>query len=721
MKYIFGGKQMKKGFTIVELLAVIVVLGVILTIAIPVVTNSIESSKKGAFKINAEGVISAIETKRMKTKTFNPTVITNVNVLKQSLNISSDNYSAVEVTVLSNNTINIKLVGAGEWDGLYACGTSNQLTVTTDIGSCNPVTITGDTSGPLITFGTNGNTNYLKTNQTIVTVVDNYVVDASSLKYQWTTSNVAPAANTFTTSFSNGAKISTPAGVTGNYYLWAIAKDGSGNQTITGSNVFNLDNTPPVLAVTGTNPVSIVQYGNRYSPYISGSSYVDPGATATDNIDGNITSNISVTNNVSLNTAGTYTITYNVSDALGNSSTASRTVSIVSPNDSSGASTPVVSGGMIPVYYDSGADTWRKADPQNMAGATAWYNYNARMWANMVTVTAGTRAAYLNAALGSAINMNDILTFFVWVPRYKYLLSPGSGPRSFNIVFESPTTAKSYGDAVYSYLTHPAFTFGSTELAGIWVDKFDPSFAGAPVGPTSAAQGDSIYNQYIDKPNVYIWCNATLVTGFTVSRNLQASGNAYGFSTTGIDTHAMKNTEWGAVAYLSHSGYGINTEIWVNPNQNYITGCGGTSSTAVATTDCYSYNTSYGVNTSASGTVYGIYDIAGGIWTVTMGNYQRVASGFSSAWLNDPNNYKYYDYYGGGTSIKGDAVNADGTSGWYSDRAAYIDTTYPYFYRGGAWYRPNFPLEPGAFAYNEATGVAESNGLNWRVVIAPGV
>ena len=52
-----------------------------------------------------------------------------------------------------------------------------------------------------------------------------------------------------------------------------------------------------------------------------GSTYTDAGATATDNIDGDITSSIVAVNLVDVNTVGTYTVTYNVSDAAGNAAT----------------------------------------------------------------------------------------------------------------------------------------------------------------------------------------------------------------------------------------------------------------------------------------------------------------------------------------------------------------------------------------------------------------
>ena len=42
-----------------------------------------------------------------------------------------------------------------------------------------------------------------------------------------------------------------------------------------------------------------------------------------------------------------------------------------------------------------------------------------------------------------------------------------------------------------------------------------------------------------------------------------------------VDTHMTKNVEWGAVAYLAHSKYGLNgEEICINTNSSYKTGYG---------------------------------------------------------------------------------------------------------------------------------------------------
>ncbi len=71
------------------------------------------------------------------------------------------------------------------------------------------------------------------------------------------------------------------------------------------------DTTPPAITLLGSNPVSI---------YI-GDSYTDSGATALDNIDGDITNSIVTTNNVNTFVVGSYTVTYNVSDTASNPAT----------------------------------------------------------------------------------------------------------------------------------------------------------------------------------------------------------------------------------------------------------------------------------------------------------------------------------------------------------------------------------------------------------------
>ncbi|MFD2542836.1 immunoglobulin-like domain-containing protein [Lacinutrix gracilariae] len=93
------------------------------------------------------------------------------------------------------------------------------------------------------------------------------------------------------------------------------------------------DTVAPVITLNGAATVNLTV----------GDSYSDAGATATDNVDGDLTSSISVTGSVNTNVAGTYTLNYNVSDAAGNAATqVSRTVIVTeasSGNECSGSIT----------------------------------------------------------------------------------------------------------------------------------------------------------------------------------------------------------------------------------------------------------------------------------------------------------------------------------------------------------------------------------------------
>jgi hypothetical protein len=81
------------------------------------------------------------------------------------------------------------------------------------------------------------------------------------------------------------------------------------------------DTTLPIITLLGANPMDLIQ----------GAAYVEPGFTAMDNVDGNITLNVIVAGMVDSNLVGTYTLTYSVSDAAGNAASVTRTVNVIAP------------------------------------------------------------------------------------------------------------------------------------------------------------------------------------------------------------------------------------------------------------------------------------------------------------------------------------------------------------------------------------------------------
>ena len=347
---------------------------------------------------------------------------------------------------------------------------------------------------------------------------------------------------------------------------------------------------------------------------------------------------------------------------------------------------PALAEGMIPIKWNG--TTWVKADSTNKNND--WYNYSNKEWANAVMVSSGTRDSYMSdttKAVGSEVLESDILAYYVWIPRYKYRLfnvnSESIDPIEIQVLFESKDTTKSTGSTNGDWLTHPAFTFGTDELSGIWVGKFTTT--GTASAPTIKPAATSIRSQ-------------TISALFSASQSFNTDTYLTSNGTSGTDSHMMKNTEWGAVTYLKQSKYGLGlTEIAQNAHRLGKAGCGPVSETDLTsqTTTCTSYTSTAGIMSSTTGNVTGVYDMKGGFGKkYTMGviktsdgtglTYSN--SGFTTSTL--PLGSKYVDAYTFGTSasdytrrILGDATGE--TRGWYSNIASFISSSTPWFLRGG--------------------------------------
>ncbi len=133
----------------------------------------------------------------------------------------------------------------------------------------------------------------------------------------------------------------------GSYTLSYNVKDVAGNAAITKMRTVNVvvsDTTPPEINLNGNNPMAVSV----------GQTFIDPGATASDNIDGDITNNISVTGSVDTRSVGSYTLSYNVSDAAGNiATTKTRTVNIVASDTTPPVITIIGDNPHIGVSYEN--------------------------------------------------------------------------------------------------------------------------------------------------------------------------------------------------------------------------------------------------------------------------------------------------------------------------------------------------------------------------------
>lgn len=441
--------------------------------------------------------------------------------------------------------------------------------------------------------------------------------------------------------------------------------------------------------------------------------------------------------------------------------------------DTSSANAPVLDNGLIPVVYHEKYKVWIKADTTK-----CWKKYSEQMWANAVTVKESERETYQNAQAGSEIVMDDINAMWVWVPRYEYDTTnltkvtasnsiqkkyaggtqeqPGAIP--INFISKSKTTTSSS-----NYVIHPAFTFGTEALSGIWVAKFELS-----TGDTVCTAKNGSVEKDCDittilpesKPNKTSWRGARLGT-FWMTVHDQMNGSA-GTATYGIsnsDTHILRNMEWAAVAYLSQSKYGkygntsytgTEKEVAINNCSTYITGIGGDTVSAAASTEsctANTYETAKGKAASTTGNIYGIYDMSGGASEYVMGNLKNSTnsideplvgynatynSGFSGSIMGSPNyvgtygylkdiDRKYYEQYNfGGTyddikayyrGIVGDATKE--TVGWYQDGADFIQATCPWFTRGGYY---GSGTGTGVFAFSMYYGAATTS-MTSRVAI----
>ena len=412
----------------------------------------------------------------------------------------------------------------------------------------------------------------------------------------------------------------------------------------------------------------------------------------------------------------------------------------VSDSSCKNVSAPKLGEGLIPVTIENDG-TVKYANTSK-----SWYNYCDKRWANAVILEEGA-----NYKVGDIIQESDIQSYFVWIPKYKYKLwnvdTPSKGVHEIEIVFDendtidiegvsckTPMTSGESGNCNNGeYMTHPAFI--SMGVNGFWVGKFETGYKGATSASTAQVNANDT-SKVIIKPNVYSWRNITVYNAFLNSYNYQRN----------LDSHMMKNTEWGAVAYLSHSKYGINAEININNSSSYKTGYSALPSTSQQTypgtygdgNDYNSvFNTEIGCLGNTTGNISGIYDLSGGAWEY-MSSYitgKLGSSGFTTTTIANYDS-KYFDKYNELSNVTnyqyrilGDATGEmgpfknfkDGDSGlryhsdWYGDFSYFVDSSYPWFYRGGHY---THGVLAGAFHFQRNTGETDARATS-RIVLTP--
>ncbi len=227
--------------------------------------------------------------------------------------------------------------------------------------------------------------------------------------------------------------------------------------------------------------------------------------------------------------------------------------------------------------------------------------------------------------------------------------------------------------------------------------------------------------------------------------NTSASENPYNLAN--VDSHMIKNSEWGAVAYLSYSDYGRGnaTEITINnisaDGSKTIWAVTGYAADAVSAATQKIDNleeyinpgsssgpagiwySSQGQKASTTGNTSGVYDMVGGAWEWTAG-YVDIGSGNVSTYgskLRSEANGKYKSIYvhngDGGTDTanynedanrkrKGEAIwetSTTGTvsTGWNKDYYDFVRSYDPFTVRGGGC---GSESGAGVFAFYRSAG-----------------
>ena len=419
-------------------------------------------------------------------------------------------------------------------------------------------------------------------------------------------------------------------------------------------------------------------------------------------------------------------------------------------NEEKGVNTPNLGEGMIPIKWDENLNSGNGNWVITTAEDSEWYDYNEKQWANVMLsdgtyatkdlIESGEASGKQEAISGTEVSQSDLGSMFVWIPRFAYSITngyhksgadlnkavPSQGAGTIEVEFmrglanETSTGRREFDNATGegNWNIHPAFEYGET-IAGIWVAKFEASHSDAQAGIMGSSQTIKIV------PSVSSWKNLSVGTAYSNCINYNKA----------LNSHLIKNSEWGAIAYLSKSKYGKETEeIYINNSSRGITGASGSSSVANTNVSVNEDYTSFqGVKASTTGNVYGIYDMNGGAW-----EYVAAYLGDNSLTLNaagdmltssDVRTKEIYvsvgsareEEYEANNEKYGDAIyeiskvaNAKNGS-WYSDYSTFVNRGASIFLRGGMY---SDGQNAGIFAFNSyVIGLLQTNNSFRPVLI----
>lgn len=704
----------------------------------------IENIDKIAPTITAVGTPSTTYIKKGQTVTYSVTT---------SEIVSLADASKATVTGAGSTGCLVSISGSGtSWTATVTGGTGNgEISLNLEAGLFkdmvgNAMTSgtekTGvilDNAGPTVSV-VNASGTVAKNRKITITIGDTgsgLASNPNTTYYLSKDANNPTASGYVSGSYTSGVALTIGTDLTGNYYLFLpVIEDKLGNKStevITGyyrCGTYIFDNTGPTISKVTVAKVTESSFTLTITATDVGSAGISKGTDAYTLYYKQTGESTYTTNTSSSNTCTTRYLFVD-SDYL--KITTDKT------------NAPSLKTGMNPVIWVNGTEIVKYSNLTNKTINSAWtankgdtiwgtYNRGEPVYDAYVVV----KDALGNQTTSSIINVTIPLdmdhkasnwanvkmtdgSYFVWIPRYAYKVTKttststsSSNRGTIDVKFingkgstaydgTACTIATSNIDSTSKYVVHPAFCTNlnmggyGTELTGIWVAKYK-------------ASGSS--SKLYFKPNAVALRNATIGNSYTY---------CYNYNRT-LDSHLIKNSEWGAVAYLAHSKYGRNSyEVASNDSTGYYTGrsAGGKYIDTPTTAGTYQYNTAEGGLASTTGNISGVYDLTGSAmeyvacWNTLCTDTSKINNGSSFA-KKGGSSTKYATAYRSGDDVSinaslcilGDAtyeVIIQDMATWFNDMVFGMDDSDPFFVRSGTAYSGT---DQGTFAGGKLGGEA---------------
>ena len=446
-------------------------------------------------------------------------------------------------------------------------------------------------------------------------------------------------------------------------------------------------------------------------------------------------------------------------------------------NNTKKVNSPQLMEGMTGIYWDeNGTETEVNVDNQDK-----WYDYSKQEWANAVTKdSSGNITGYWVWIPRYAYKIESgRYTSTAGKISVKFL--QGTTNKDENNAEISQTYPETTGEAMSAYVVHPSFIDGSEngknnhymngewdkEIPGYWVAKYAAGFQECTqtvngstvteptINTANVKYSDKNYTSYssnssyrtnalsqsltslpkmsypVFKPLTYAYNDISTGDIYTISQEIKNASSFYGLNSAKTDSHQMKNSEWGAVAYLTQSSYGRNgTEVTINSKDM------NNSSKVISAVTGYANVTANGVSASSTNNKTGIFDLNGCVWERTAAyisngtpnlntygksyastaananGYQTLSTKYATVYpynsSNDSNTNNYSIYsgkksitYGFGDVVLGSSTSGANSTSWNGDYSYFPYTAYPFFQRGG---NCKDSSHAGSFAFGHTDG-----------------